>query len=176
MATIEMANIQNAILAYDNTYGKLPISERISSGRPGDFTFGTSGTGTKRLVGNPAESYQANNSEVLAILMAITSFRDGRPNVNTNHTLNPKRIQFFGAKEVASNQSPGVGLDGVYRDPWGNPYIITLDVNGDGFCEDPLYGRVRQKVFVWSFGPDAKADLSLKPNEGVNQDNIATAH
>ena len=72
MAAVETANIQNAILAYENTYGKLPISERISSGRPGDFTFGTSGTGTKRQVGNPAESYQANNSEVLAILMATT--------------------------------------------------------------------------------------------------------
>jgi len=35
--------------------------------------------------------------------------------------------------------SPGVGLDGVYRDPWGNPYIITLDLDHDTKSRDAFY-------------------------------------
>jgi hypothetical protein len=40
---------------------------------------------------------------------------------------------------VADTKSPGVGSDGVFRDPWGHPYIITLDLNGDGKCRDAFY-------------------------------------
>jgi hypothetical protein len=34
---------------------------------------------------------------------------------------------------------PGVGTDLVYRDPWGNPYIITLDLNYDEKARDACY-------------------------------------
>jgi hypothetical protein len=35
--------------------------------------------------------------------------------------------------------SPGIGPEGVYRDPWGQPYIITIDLNGDGKTRDAFY-------------------------------------
>lgn len=172
MAT--MSHVEAAIYAYQTEYGKMPTGYESSLDRRSDFTFGTAGTGSESRVQNPGDGYQANNSEVMAVLMAFTTFRNGQATVNRDHRRNPKRIVFLEAKLTQGSRSPGIGDDGVYRDPWGNPYIITLDVNGDGFCEDPLYGKVRQKVFVWSFGPDARADLSLKPGEGVNQDNITT--
>jgi hypothetical protein len=34
---------------------------------------------------------------------------------------------------------PGVGNDLVYRDPWGNPYVITMDLNYDEQCQDAFY-------------------------------------
>ena len=34
---------------------------------------------------------------------------------------------------------PGVGNDLVYRDPWGNPYIISMDLNYDDKCQDSFY-------------------------------------
>ena len=33
----------------------------------------------------------------------------------------------------------GVGNDLVYRDPWGNPYIISMDLNYDDNCQDAFY-------------------------------------
>ena len=36
--------------------------------------------------------------------------------------------------------SPGIG-HGVYRDPWGNPYIITMDLSYDDQCSDFLYSH-----------------------------------
>src|SRR5260221_5456 len=42
---------------------------------------------------------------------------------------------------VSDTASPGVGGDLVYRDPWGNPYIITLDLNYDEKARDAFYCR-----------------------------------
>lgn len=175
LAKLQMANIEGATLSYETEYGRLPTGAETARDQQRDFTFGAAGTGCPIPVQNPGHGRQANNSEVMAILMDLTSFRNGKATVNSDHSRNPKRIPFLDAKQVQGNQFPGIGEDGVYRDPWGNPYIITLDLNHDGFCDDPLYGKVKRKVFVWSFGPDGKADLNLKPNEGVNQDNVTTA-
>ena len=40
---------------------------------------------------------------------------------------------------AGNTTSPGVGPDGVYRDPWGNPYIITIDLNYDDKARDAFY-------------------------------------
>ncbi|MBO6004507.1 MAG: hypothetical protein J6Q00_02910, partial [Verrucomicrobia bacterium] len=31
---------------------------------------------------------------------------------------------------------------GVYRDPWGNPYFISLDLNYDDYTVDWMYGKM----------------------------------
>ena len=96
---------------------------------------------------------------------------------------------------------PGVGPDLVYRDPWKNPYIITMDVNDDNQCKDAFYRKqavsgtgsvtglnglinsidangagddfaFHGNVMVWSAGPDRKVDPTVPANAGVNSDNI----
>ena len=42
---------------------------------------------------------------------------------------------------VGDTTSPGVGQDLVYRDPWGQPYIITMDLNNDERARDAFYRR-----------------------------------
>jgi hypothetical protein len=56
-----------------------------------------------------------------------------------NYVKNPQRTIFLNAKIVADTNSPGVGPDGVYRDPWGGPYIITMDLSYDEQCRDSNY-------------------------------------
>jgi hypothetical protein len=93
-------------------------------------------------------AYTTNNSEVIAILMDLTDYPNGIPTVNTNHQKNPQRTVFLNAKmsgyDPASNdpQPPG-GVDnaGVYRDPWGTPYVISMDLNYDEQCQDAIYCR-----------------------------------
>src|SRR6266702_5114406 len=58
---------------------------------------------------------------------------------NANHALNPNKIGYLTAKEVSDSKLPGVDPNGIYRDPWSNPYIITVDLNGDGKCWDAFY-------------------------------------
>jgi prepilin-type N-terminal cleavage/methylation domain-containing protein len=49
--------------------------------------------------------------------------------LTSSNAQNPRGIVFFEPK--MAKQGKG-GLDGtVYKDPWGNPYIVTLDYNYD---------------------------------------------
>ncbi len=41
---------------------------------------------------------------------------------------------------VGGKPQPGVDNDLVYRDPWGNPYIISMDLNYDDQTKDAFYG------------------------------------
>ena len=56
-----------------------------------------------------------------------------------NYQKNPQQTIFLNAKMSGDTSSPGVGTDLVYRDPWGNPYVISMDLNYDEQCKDAFY-------------------------------------
>ena len=164
-AQVEIGGLVSAIRDYDSTYSRYPVSKEAmaaAAGQTEDFTFGTTGvacagpagpngfgagfstpTGVEPIVapGSPLTpfAYQTNNAEVVAILMDLESYGNGIRTVNYGHIKNPQRTKFLNANFSSNTSSPGVGLDGVYRDPWGNPYIISLDLNGDDKTRDSFY-------------------------------------
>lgn len=166
MAKKEVRGLVDAIHSYQETYGRLPASKQASTPSfcggsplpPRDYTFGTAAglgaTGTlKGSDGNKLPAvisqtsalqpldYQANNSEVISILMDLEYYRtSGSPQtVNYGHRYNPRNILFLDAKMSSGVSSPGVGDDLVYRDPWGNPYIVTLDLDYDHTAKDDFH-------------------------------------
>ncbi len=216
-ATMELNDMSGAVSSYVNTYSRMPVSKdtRAALDNPDvypDFTYGTyfprigwwknkKGVPVTVQTQGIAAKDQRNNSELVAILKDIEYFRDGTPTVNVGHQLNPQKVSFLGAKEGDGVRPPGIGPDGAYRDPWGNPYIVTLDLNGDDRCRDGLYSldavsadatgngkkglnglfkagnaantfEYRGSVMVWSLGPDGLASPQAKANQGVNKDNI----
>jgi prepilin-type N-terminal cleavage/methylation domain-containing protein len=193
-ARYEMEQIRGAAMAYIGDYnGRMPVSPQAAAAGVPDFTY-TDGT----LVNVPAQAYNDNNREIVAILGDLQSFRDGTVTINNGHARNPKQNRYLNFRESAgttASPEPGVGLDGVYRDPWGTPYFITCDVNYDDVCHDALYKRnavsggglagtfltgaagtdtwaVRGEVIVWSAGPDGVYDPAQPANQGNNADNI----
>ncbi len=152
----------------------------------------------------PADSiYTTNNSEVIAILMNITNYPSGVATANDNYQKNPQKTIFLNAHMSGDNTLPGVGTDLVYRDPWGNPYVISMDLNFDDQTEDAFYAqqqvsqqsaqsgfnglvnstdaggngdhfRFHGKVMVWSAGPNKKIDPTKAANDDVNKDNITS--
>jgi hypothetical protein len=151
-----MSALVQAIEAYDSAYGRFPVSqaaqgqanENAAQHKNPDFTYGgnfptPSGTllplgTTGHVVADPL-----TNNEVIAILMDYTNY-PGNPTqftVNTNHQKNPQQTKFLNAKMVSDVKLGGVGPDLVYRDPWGNPYVITMDLNYDEQCNDWFYGK-----------------------------------
>jgi hypothetical protein len=199
-ARIEIAVLVQAIEQFEIAYNRLPIPDNLAQNSPNDFTFGTFGTRTRVAIIN-ADGPQANNAELVAILCDQTNFGDGKETSNRDHRLNPQRIAFLVVNHCSDAKSPGVGTDGVYRDPWGNPYIITLDLIHDGRCRDAFHCRAsvssqaggtngfyglsrlnpadREDAFefsgpvmVWSLGPDGKADPSKRADEPPNRDNV----
>jgi prepilin-type N-terminal cleavage/methylation domain-containing protein len=204
-AHLEATDIATAIQSYDSAYGRFPVSSgtqaAASANANSDFTYG----GTVLANANPAFSSinTSNNSEVVAILMDIQTYPgSGAQTADYNHVKNPQQTLFLNAKMSGDTSSPGVGTDLVYRDPWGDPYIISMDLNYDEQCEDAFYclrsvsqisgqsgynglvnPRIAQpgglnhfqyhgKVMVWSAGPDKKIDSGDPANADENKDNV----
>ncbi len=204
-ARLDISNLLNAIQNYDSAYSRLPISpaaQTLAMQNGGQFTYGgvfpVSPTASWPV---PAPAnYYTSNSEVIAILMDITN--TAVTAVNQNHQKNPQQTLFLNATQVGDPSMPGVGPDLVYRDPWKNPYVITLNLNADNQCQDPFYCldkvsgpagantnpglnglvnpdtsknnnfRFHGNVMVWSAGPDGKVDPAVTANQGNNKDNI----
>jgi len=161
-AAVEISEIVTAIQQYDSVYGRFPVSAaaqnqaianaQVAGGNP-DFTYGgvfklPDGTlttiGTVVTIQTPATI--RTNSEVIGILMNLTNFQNSVATENTNYQKNPQQTIFLGAKMSGYNpmnpdlQPPGgVDVTGVYRDPWGNPYVISMDLNYDEQCRDAFY-------------------------------------
>src|ERR1017187_3399394 len=220
-AKTEMAGIVSAVEQYDQDYGRFPVTsdEKSAAYKNGnnDFTTGyvpnpsptitwsAAGTGGYNGTGFSFD----NNSNVVAILMDLQSYPSGVVTSNNGHVYNPKQVKYLNAKMsgydpiAAPTKNPPGGVDntGVYRDPWGNPYIITMDTSYDDQCSDIFYclnnvsGNNQTssnpglnglsnpnntannflfhgKVMVWSAGPDGKVDPTQNANAGVNKDNI----
>jgi prepilin-type N-terminal cleavage/methylation domain-containing protein len=149
-AQIEIADIVQAINSYEAAYnGRFPVSTNASKTAAavpvkggGDFTYGTAGLPTIpgfKVENGGSYDYETNNAEVVAVLMNWTNYPDGRLTINQGYVKNPQRTIFLNAKLSGDNAQPGVGTDGVYRDPWGNPYIITVDLNFDDTIRDAFY-------------------------------------
>ena len=222
-ARTEIAGIQAAITSYETDYGILPTAKMFrknlttETGNNPDFTYGTfnpetggtlprgrrsqnSGSYSSNLLDSVMNTTppNANNSELVVILQNRTHYLNGDSTQNENHILNHKKINYLNAESASDNKSPGIGPDLVYRDPWGNPYIVTLDLNYDGWCRDGFYSTDVSKkdarsghnglvpktigsktyyehqgnVMVWSFGPDGSIATNANAISGANKDNI----
>jgi len=204
-AKTEIANIVAGIKQYESTYSRFPTVPGVQAGGK-DVTFGPLNpprlASTLPVLSPDSVTWVETNAPIIAILMDEVAYGNGRPTPNANHVLNPQKHVSLSPTKVGENTLPGVGPDGEYRDPWGTPYMISLDLGYNDQCRDFFYSRStvsqpptggqaginglfnpvapgasnefehKGQVMVWSFGPDKKANANLKANEGVNKDNI----
>jgi prepilin-type N-terminal cleavage/methylation domain-containing protein len=194
-AKTEMSNLESAMISYKTEYGTLP-NPAVSVE---DFTFGNNLTAA--TFGSQAPNARLN-SDLMHILMNVPL------GSNANRIKNPRSISFLNPnKSSVTNRlgesiGPGVGIDYVYRDPWGSPYVVSLDYNYDEFVIDSFYSTdslnpggtssvnlIKQKinnkdywvhggsVMIWSLGPDKQANATQKavdPGDklNLNTDNV----
>ena len=132
-AGTEVRSLAAAITAYQSLYAIFPCSD--ADGKSGnDMTY-------------------TNNSDIITILLDV----DG--GVNAGHVRNPQKHVFLNGKMVNTVVQPGIGPDYNFRDPWGRPYVVTLDLNYDNRCNDSFYApspapAISAPVMVWSYGPN----------------------
>jgi type II secretion system protein G len=183
-ARTEMSNIAAAIKQYESDYNRYPVSKKVEevSTTSGDFSYGPTGYAT------PA--YIMDNREMMYILLSEIDKAPNNILENGGKGIrgrNPRKSTYLDARMVADGV-PGIGSeDHVYRDPWGNPYIITVDMNDDNRCLDAFYGdrggkglspnkdgkhELSAPVMIWSLGPDGQASATEDFDKGVNRDNV----
>ena len=174
-AQLEANGIAQAILRYESEYSKYPVSSAAMNAASGvaapmgpeDYTYGTQGVSCVGAGGGavpnafmtPSGPYpittpgfstpQTNNAEVMAVLLDVERWPNGTATINQGHAKNPSKTQYLNASMAGDFKSPGIGQDGTYRDLWGNPYIITIDLNYDDKARDGFYRN-----------PAVSADLS----------------
>ncbi len=204
-ARVDINELVEAITEYEMQYGQCPISKEAleaASELKEDITFGGVIQETGTWIAGPS-SYLTNNAEVMAVLLDLEHYGDGAPTINLGHARNPGRNRFLDPPmRGGTNALPGVGIDGIYRDPWGAPYAITLDLNLDGHARDFFYRNptvsadpndptqglnglvstrdsesnacfeVPSSVAVWSSGPDHRLSTFERADQGVNRDNL----
>jgi prepilin-type N-terminal cleavage/methylation domain-containing protein len=180
-ARTDMANLKGAIQSYHNDYSRFPSARGAAPNPAGeDLTFSLP-IGEKHVDGSPYDAFIQSvplsqktppNSDLMSVLMAVDF------GANKKHGRNPKKSIYLTPKSVSGEDEAGVGPDGVFRDPFGNPYVITVDYNGDNKVSDRFYrltgvsegasiGLVsinpntpdeefvlQGTVMIWSFGPD----------------------
>jgi hypothetical protein len=224
---MEMGRLITAINQYEGDNNRMPASKwaraSVNHSNP-DFTYGTRHTTfnqqTRNLT-NPKKFNDAgqplplatvinrpdrtppfdnSNAEVMSALLNREVWANGEATFNSDFVLNPKKQPYLEVKESSGISQAGLGEDGVYRDPWGIPYIITLDLDYDGRCLDAFYRlasvsssgvgdkglnglfrlpggltdgfQASKKARVWSFGADTSIDASQRANAGANRDNL----
>jgi prepilin-type N-terminal cleavage/methylation domain-containing protein len=194
-------NLVGAINQYFATYSRLPVSSNAVNTAASesltmptssnDFTFGTygltlppalglnAGIVTEGVGGKAQASYQNNNSEVMAILRD-DPFQPEQSN-NMAHIYNPQQTVFYSPRNGGTNAvgafyaNPGLSTtDDVLRDPWGTPYMITVDTSFDDRVFDYALNKmylinhvgannlvIPGKAVVWSFGPTKLINLGV---------------
>ncbi len=204
----DVSDIVAGCNGYETLYSRMPMSvtaiQSVSSlGFPADVTFGGSyATPTGSYLVQSPGTYRTNNCEVVAILMDLEQYGNGQPTINNGHVKNTQRHKYLNPTLTTDNTAYGVGTDGTFRDPWGNPYIITIDANSDEFTRDAFYSlptvsadvtdlnspkrgldglaprangsyyEINAPVVAWSVGPDKQIDPTAAANKGANRDNI----
>jgi prepilin-type N-terminal cleavage/methylation domain-containing protein len=211
----EEVGLIGAIEQYNATYSRMPTSTNAVNAvanTTNDFTFGTTATmNGPQLTGMPVikgatggiitsnetTPYQNNNSELIAILRDDTF----PPEQATNgsqvlaHIYNPQQTSFYQPKTIASGLpagaalwQPGLGSDDILRDPWGLPYMVTIDLDLDNQVYDNYlnamykaqYGNnttllIPGHAVVWSLGPFKQLDLTKKMTDPYNRYMVRTA-
>ncbi len=170
----EMSNLVGAIRAYESEYQRFPMAKNTQDDPArhnvdGDITFGLAGP---------------SNAEIMQILMAEQG------TFNPQGARNPRGNRFIEPKMVSGQTPGGVSTDDfVYRDPWGNPYVITFDFDDNGKTYDAHYAGVGAKgliedsknrhysnnsIIVWSFGPDKFSKALQGSPPDADKDNVVS--
>jgi prepilin-type N-terminal cleavage/methylation domain-containing protein len=123
----EMQGLTASFNQYDTAYSRYP------NPNPGvitdDYTFG--------YPYGPTANSTTTNADVMVILTALDT---GLTGINQHNAKNPQKLNLYNGKSAGDTNSAGLStIDNQLRDPWGHPYVISIDFGGDGYCKDVMY-------------------------------------
>jgi prepilin-type N-terminal cleavage/methylation domain-containing protein len=134
----DVTQIVTAVNAFYTEYGKYPLVTA-------DTIYGPGGTSSADLF-----------YSLRAVALGANAPVNGVPAVNS------RAIVFISPPDVKNPANPrsGIGSDGQFYDPWGTPYIVTIDGNYDNQISNPYSdsdgsagaAQLRSGVIAYSFG------------------------
>ena len=165
-AKSDMTSLVMAIKQLETTYGKL-----ATKNASGDYSY----NGKKAKIesgqiqigegqGNGEDTYNAFIAELTDPTNA------GLSSLNTNK----RKVKFldpradYDSTENYDKESDTVhNPSKLWRDPWGKPYFIMINVDGTGKLSVPGSGiKLSTPVAIYSFGPNTDDDHGQNPENG----------
>ena len=100
-------------------------------------------------------------------------------------TENPRQIEFIKPPEAKDSNAPKSGMgsiaDAQFYDPWGKPYVISIDSDYNNEVSNPYTAnagavpKLRNGVIAWSLGKDGQTAGNDK-NSGTSKDDVISWH
>ena len=161
-AKADMNTIMMALKGVENTYQQMVKAGDSSYGMPSPDdgeTFITIG-------GN------INTTAYDKFIVELTDPKNGIFNNSSSLNINKRRIQFLDPKPSYDPSEDGtdtVNLPYLWRDPWGNRYVIMIDVEFADRIEMPYDSdkSIAGKVAIYSWGPNGTDDSGRNAAEGI---------
>lgn len=142
-ATNDIVGLSDAICAFMKKYGRNPIVDSSSDEQPGRIMLVLSGA---------KWDFGPHNEYVPPSLRAQSA---------DAVKLNPELVNF-----CSQFKDRRYAVDAMLADPWGNPYHISFDIDGDGVTQlqrrtqrEETVKYVEAPFVIWSSGPNGKNEL-----------------
>ena len=158
-AKSDMAAILMALKGMDGTYGKM-LLKNGSNYELGNSNWSVSGD-TATLVG------PSNTAAYYAFIAELSD----PGNSGLTVSLNKRKIKFLDPKpeyDPSAAYNSTANQKNTWLDPWGNPYVILVNVDYTEKISDPSgSGKVAGKAIAYSYGPDGAAGTAATDKDNV---------
>lgn len=157
-AKADMNTIMMALKGVENTYQQI-------AKRGGYMPTSTSETFITIGGNDDATAYDK-------FIVELTDPKNGIFSDSDDLNINKRRIQFLEPKsgyDPAQNGTAAVNQPYLWLDPWGNRYVIMIDVEFADKIEMPYDSskNIAGKVAIYSFGPNGTDDDGQNAAEGI---------
>ena len=195
-AKSDMKAIQMALAQMDQTYGRILKTSGTGSDTKSVFYTDEGSNSVDVEATEKDDKAEGSSSKTYAVIIgagnvsAYNSFiaeLTGTGKCGSNKFLkyqhNPRKIKFLDPNtnfDPASNYDAAANIPYLWRDPWGNPYTIMINVDGKERLvrpdDDEKY--IMGKNAIYSYGPNGEDNKGKNASEGGDKldDDIATWH
>ena len=159
-AKSDIASLTMALRAVETTYGKIVNTSNKFNGKAAGTVTSTATKDTWRLGKGVAANQKAYDNFIAELSVPKNQEFSGVSDFN----INKRKLVFlepragFNPEKDYSDQE-----DLLWRDPWGNRYVIYIHTTGDKFIKVENI-NVASDIAIYSFGPNGTDD------KGCNSD------
>lgn len=193
-AKADMKSIQMALAQMDQTYGR--ILKTTGTGSSMKSVFYTSDSDTVDVDATEKNDKAESGSKTYSVIVgagnvaaynSLIAELTGTGKCGSNKFLkyhhNLRKIKFLDPNtnfDPAIDYNAAANIPYLWRDPWGNPYTIMINVDGKERLARPDDDEkfIMGKTAVYSYGPNGENNQGKNASEGGDKldDDIATWH
>ncbi len=164
-AKADMKSILTALKGVESTYQQIvkPSSTYMPAASDGCVTIGTSAT----------------TDEYNLFIVELTDPSNSA--VSSQLNINKRKIKFLDAKSAYDPSTSGISTANqkqLWRDPWGNPYVIRINTDFTGQIPNPTgSGTLSGSAVLYSWGPNGNDEEGKNAADGTgsgSQDDIVS--